>query len=106
MNTLLKAGAACGVAGLLALGAALPAAAQIVVRPYYGGPHVYVGPGYDAYAYSPGYGSYRGRYWDYPAGYDTGGMPYSRSELGWQGGWPSGAPANPCYPGQRAQNRC
>ncbi len=81
----------CGLAGVLAV-AAVPSSAQVVVEPYYG-----------AYAYAPGYGY---RSWDYPAGYDTGGVPYSYRDLGWQPGWPGTAPANPCYPTQRMQNRC
>jgi hypothetical protein len=98
-----KAAMACGVAGILTVAA--PASAQVVVvDPYYGGPYgAYAGP-YGGYAYSPGYRAYR--YWDYPAGYDTGGMPYSYRDLGWQPGPPGSAPANPCYPGQRSQNRC
>jgi hypothetical protein len=94
----------CGLAGALALAAATPLSAQvIVVGPPYGGPGVYVGP-YAGYAYAPGY---RGSSaWDYPAGYDTGGMPYSYRDLGWQPGPYGAAPANPCYPSQRWQNRC
>ena len=59
----------------------------VVVDPSYGygyGPQNYAGP-YGGSAYAPGYGS---RSWDYPAGDDIAG-PYS-----------------PCYPTQRAQNRC
>jgi hypothetical protein len=93
----------CGLAGTLALAAAMPSSAQVVVDPYYGPPHAYVGP-YSGYAYAPGYPV--SRYWDYPAGYDTGGMPYSYRDLGWQPGPPGSAPANPCYSTQRAQNRC
>jgi hypothetical protein len=52
--------------------------------------------GYSGYAYSPGYA----RSWDYPAGYDTSGMPYSYRDLGWR---PDGTV---CYPTLRAQNRC
>jgi hypothetical protein len=33
-------------------------------------------------------------------------MAFSTRDLGWQGGYPSGAPNNPCYIGQRMQNRC
>jgi hypothetical protein len=96
-----KAVAACGF--VAALAAAAPAAAQYYG--YYGGPQVYVSP-YGAYAYAPGY-RYGYRTWeDYPAGYDSGGMAYSYRELGWQPGPPGAAPANPCYPGQRFQNRC
>jgi hypothetical protein len=92
-----KAAAAIGfVAGLAA---ATPAAAQYYG--YYGGPRVFVSP-YGAYA--PGYAY--GGYWDYPAGYDSGGAAYSYRDLGWQPGPPGSAPANPCYPGQRFQNRC
>jgi hypothetical protein len=105
-NMIGKAVAACGLAGALLITAAAPSLAQIVVTdPYYGGPRVYAGP-YGDYAYSPGYrGGYRS--WDdYPAGYDSGGAAYSYRDLGWQPGFPGGAPANPCYPGQRFQNRC
>ena len=96
---------ACGIAGALAIGAAAPSLAQVVVvEPHYAyGPGVYVSPyAYGAYAYSPGY---RG-YWGPPIEYDSSGMAYSTRDLGWQGGWPSGAPNNPCFSGQRAQNRC
>jgi hypothetical protein len=91
-----KALAACGI--VAALAAAVPAQAQYYGG-YYGGPRVYVSP----YGYAPGgYG-----YWsDYPAGYDSGGAPYYYRDLGWQPGFPGGAPANPCNPGQRFQNRC
>jgi hypothetical protein len=93
----------CGLAGMLAV-AAVPASAQVVVvDPYYAGPRVYVGP-YSGYAYVPGPPVYRS--WDYPAGYDTGGMPYSFRDLGWQPGPPGTAPANPCVSSLRAQNRC
>jgi hypothetical protein len=92
---------------MLAMAAAAPSLAQaVVLDPYYGhfgGPQVYVSP-YSGYAYAPGYGGLP--YWDAPAGYDTGGMPYSYRELGVQPGPWSGAPANPCHPGLRAQNRC
>jgi hypothetical protein len=105
-SILRKAVIGLGVAGALAVAAAVPSLAQVVVvDPGYGygyGGRVYVGP-YGGYAYAPGYGS---RYWDYPAGYDTGGMPYSYRELGWQPGPPGSAPANPCWPSQRANNRC
>jgi hypothetical protein len=106
-NMIGKAAAACGLAGALVVAAAAPSLAQIVVvDPYYGGPQVYAGP-YGAYAYSPGYrGGYGYRAWDSPAGYDSGGAAYSYRDLGWQPGPPGGAPANPCYPGQRFQNRC
>jgi hypothetical protein len=97
---------ACGIAGALVIGAAAPALAQVVVvdPPYYGyGPRVYVSPyAYGGYAYAPGYGYY-GRA---PVEYDTSGMAFSTRDLGWQGGYPSGAPNNPCYIGQRMQNRC
>jgi hypothetical protein len=96
-----KAAIACGLAGALAIGAAAPSLAQFVVvvpdGPYYGGP-------YGHYAGPYGYRGYR--HWNDPAGYDTGGAPYSYGELGWQPGPFSGAPANPCYPGLRSQNRC
>ena len=99
-----KTALACGIAGILTVAAAVPALAQVVVvDPYYGGPYgAYAGP-YGGYGYSRGYRAYRG---DYPAGYDTGGMPFSYRELGWQPGPPGSAPANPCYPSQRAQNCC
>jgi opacity protein-like surface antigen len=102
--TIRKTALACGVAGILTLAAAAPALAQVVVvDPYYGGPYgAYAGP-YGGYGYSRGYRAYRD---DYPAGYDTGGMPFSYRDLGWQPGPPGAAPANPCYPSQRAQNRC
>jgi hypothetical protein len=105
----------CGLAGMLALGAAAPSLAQVVVDPYYGGAYGYVGPyghagpygyvsPYQGYAYVPGY---RGRRaWDYPLGYDNTGRPYFRDDLGWRPGPPSGAPANPCWEGQRQQNLC
>ena len=98
MNIICKAAMACALAVL----AAAPAAAQIIVEPY-GGP----------YAYTVRHALLRLclcagvpipeqlRY-----GYDTSGTPYSRDELGWQPGWNSGAPANPCWSGQRIQNRC
>lgn len=107
-----KAVLACGVVGVLTAVAVAPGLAQVVVVDPYGSPYgayagpygAYAGP-YGGYAYSPGYN--RGyRSWDYPAGYDSGGMPYSYRELGWQPGPPGSAPANPCYPGQREQNRC
>jgi hypothetical protein len=93
-----KAAAACGL--VAALAAAAPAQAQYYG--YFGGPVVVVSP-YGAYGYAPGY---RYGYWDYPAGYDSGGAAYSYRDLGWQPGLPGGAPANPCTPGQRFQNRC
>src|SRR5262249_47089513 len=43
---------------------------------------------------------------DYRLGYDNPGRPYSRDALGWRPGPPSGAPANPCWEGQRQQNLC
>ena len=49
---------------------------------------------------------YRGYYWRYPVGYDTGGAPFFYRDLGWQPGRPGGAPANPCSFGKRQQNRC
>src|SRR5207302_830440 len=93
-----------GIAGALAIVAASPSLAQVVVvdPPYRYGPRIYVSPeAYGGYAYVPGY-----RY-GYPIPqYDTGGAPYYPFELGWQPGPPGGAPSNPCYPGQRMQNRC
>jgi hypothetical protein len=97
-----KTVAACGLAGILTLAAAVPALAQVVVvDPYYGSPYgAYAGP-YGGYSYPSS------RYWgDYPAGYDTGGAPYSFRDLGWQPGPPGSSPANPCTPSQREQNRC
>ena len=104
-----KVAVACGVAGMLAV--ATPSLAQVVVvDPYYGGPYgAYAGPyggyagPYGGYAYVP-VPSYRS--WDAPAGYDTGGQPYSYRDLGWQPGLPGGAPSNPCHFGLREQNRC
>ena len=92
----------CGLAGSLVVAAVAPSLAQGVYgEPYYSAPQGYAG--YNGYAYAPGYAA---RSWDYPAGYDTSGMPYSYRDLGWQPGPPGTAPANPCYPSQRAQNRC
>jgi hypothetical protein len=88
---------------MLTIATAAPSLAQVVIDPYYAAPQIYVGP-YGGYAYAPGYRGFR--YWDGPAGYDTGGMAYSYRELGVQPGPWSGAPANPCTPGQRSQNRC
>ena len=79
---------ACGFAGFLTTATAAPTLAQIVVI----GPHPYRG--------------YYGYYHDFPAGYDTGGAPFSYRDLGWQPGYPGGAPANPCTIGRRQQNRC
>jgi hypothetical protein len=84
-----------GLIAMLAVTAAEPSSARVVVKRY--GAY---GP-YGGYAYVPGY-----RRWDYPAGYDTSGMPYSYGELGWQPGPRGAAPANPCLPSQRWQNRC
>jgi len=87
----------CGLAGALVVGAVAPSSAQgVYANPYYySAPQGYAG--YNGYAYSPGYVA---RSWDYPAGYDTGGMPYSYRDLGWR---PDGTV---CYPTLRAQNRC
>jgi hypothetical protein len=93
----------CGFVGFLT--PAAPAIAQVVVI----GPYPYVGPygaPYGGYAYAPRYRGYYGYYQDFPAGYDTGGMPFSYRDLGWQPGFPGAAPANPCTFGQRQQNRC
>jgi hypothetical protein len=108
-----KMAVCCGLAGMLSVSTAAPSLAQVVVDPYYGGsyarPYGYAGPygyasPYEDYAYVPGY---RGRRaWDYPLGYDTTGRPYFRDELGWKPGPRSGAPANPCWPGQREKNLC
>jgi hypothetical protein len=90
INILRKTAIGLGIAGTLAVAAATPSLARVVVvDPGYGygygyGPQNYAGP-YGGSAYAPGYGS---RSWDYPAGDDIAG-PYS-----------------PCYPTQRAQNRC
>jgi hypothetical protein len=101
-----KAAVVCGLTGVLAVAAAAPSLAQVVVvDPYYGGPYgnsYYAGP-YGGYAYAPGY---RYRYWNAPIEYDTSGMAYSTRDLGWQPGPPNGAPSNPCFSGQRAMNRC
>jgi hypothetical protein len=43
----------CGLAGTLALSAAAPSLAQVVVDPYYGGAYGYVGP----YGYAGPYGA-------------------------------------------------
>ncbi len=103
-NIVTRALAAGGLAGMLVAAAATSSVAQAVfLDPYYGGPRAYVSP-YNAYAYGPGYGP--SRYWDAPVGYDTGGMAYSYRELGVQPGPWTAAPSNPCYAGQRAQNRC
>ena len=83
-----------GLAGILAVAGAAPSSARIVRHGVYGP--------YGGYAYVPAYR----RSWDYPAGYDTSGMPYSYGELGWQPGPRGAAPANPCLPSQRWQNRC
>ena len=74
-----KAAIVGGLAGALVVGAVVPSLAQyVIVSP--GGPYVQSGPygGYaGGYAYAPG--GYilapRYRYWNDPAGYDTGGMP-------------------------------
>jgi hypothetical protein len=96
-NILRNAVIGCGLAGTLMLAAAGPSLAQGV----YADPYSYTAPqgyaGYSGYAYAPGYGA---RSWDYPAGYDTSGMPYSYRDLGPQ---PGGVV---CYPTLRAQNRC
>jgi hypothetical protein len=84
-----------GLIGILAMAAAESSSARVVKQSGVYGP-------YGGYAYVPGYR----RLWDYPAGYDTGGMPYSYGELGWQPGPRGAAPANPCLPSQRWQNRC
>jgi hypothetical protein len=88
INILRKTAIGLGMAGTLAVAAATPSLARVVVvDPGYGygyGPQNYAGP-YGGSAYAPGYGS---RSWDYPAGDDIAG-PYSQ-----------------CYPTQRAQNRC
>jgi hypothetical protein len=89
-----------GIGGALAIGAAVPSQAQY----YRYGPTVHVSPyAHGAYAYVPGY---RHWYWQPPVQYDTGGAPIPRGNLGWHGGPPTGAPANPCYLGQAMQNRC
>lgn len=109
MNPTRKMAVGCAVAGALAAGLAAPSLAQvIVVEPYYGGPYSYGGPypyasPYSGYAYVPGY---RGRAWEYPIGEDNTGRPYFRDELGWRPGPPGGAPANPCFDGQRQKNLC
>ena len=99
-NIIRNAIIAGGIAAALAIGVTAPSLAQT----YYGyGPRVYVSPyAYRGYAYVPGYR----RYWEPPLQYDTSGMAFSTRDLGWQGGPPTGAPANPCTLGQRMQNRC
>jgi hypothetical protein len=96
-NILRNAVIGCGLAGALVVAATGPSSAQS----YYGGPYAYTAPqgyaGYSGYAYAPGYASR----WDYPAGYDTSGMPYSYRDLVAPG--PNGTR---CYPTLRAQNRC
>jgi hypothetical protein len=100
MRHLIKAAAV----SLFAVGLASPSLAQVVVvHPYNAGPYGYVSP-YGGYAYVPTYRAYRAG--EYPIGEDTTGRPYFRSELGWRGGPPSGAPANPCWSGQREKNLC
>jgi hypothetical protein len=99
-----KAAVLCGLAGALTIGAVTPSLAQyVIIVP--GSPYGYHGGPYGGFAYAPGlYGGYQ--YWDRPAGYDTSGVPYSSSGLGWQWGPPSGAPSNPCSSGLRSFNRC
>jgi hypothetical protein len=70
--------------------------------PPYGSDPAYGGCGLAEYGYAPGYL----RNWYPVVEYDSSGAPFFRGELGWQGGPPSGAPANPCTLGQRQQNRC
>jgi hypothetical protein len=96
-NVLRNAVIGCALAGTLVLGAVAPSLAQVVyVDPYaYGAPQGYAG--YSGYAYVPGYASR----WDYPAGYDTSGMPYSYRDL-----WRPGPNGTRCYPTLRAQNHC
>ena len=69
----------CGLAVSLVLAAVAPSLAQgVYAEPYsYSAPQGYAG--YNGYAYAPGYAA---RSWDYPAGYDTSGMPYSYRDLG------------------------
>jgi hypothetical protein len=84
---------AASITGILAVAVATPSLAR---------PRIHVSPyAYGAYAYVPVYP----RYWP-PVQYDTGGAPIPRGNLGWQGGPPTGAPANPCHLGQAMQNRC
>ena len=106
-NRVRTAAIGCAFATALALSAATPSLAQIVVVDPYGGPYGYAGPypyasPYGGYAYAPGYR----RAWEYPIGEDSTGRPYFRDELGWRGGPPSGAPSNPCFEGQRQRNMC
>ena len=102
-NILRDAVIGCGLAGTLVLGAVAPSFAQgVYAEPYfYAAPQGYAGyagyAGYSGYAYAPGYASR----WDYPAGYDTSGMPYSYRDL-----WRPGPNGTRCYPTLRAQNRC
>ncbi len=96
-NVLRNAVIGCALAGALGVAATAPSLAQS----FYGGPYAYTAPqgyaGYSGYAYAPGYASR----WDYPAGYDTSGMPYSYRDL-----WAPGPNGTRCYPTLRAQNRC
>src|SRR5258708_33908472 len=97
-NILRDAVIGCGLAGTLVLGAVAPSFAQgVYVEPYfYTAPQGYAG--YAGYAYAPGYAS---RSWDYPAGYDTSGMPHSYRDL-----WRPGPTGTRCNPTLRAQNPC
>ena len=95
MSIVSKAATVCGIVGALALVAATPSSAQIFAPPYYGAPYGYAPYGYYGYYGTPD-----------PQDYDSGGAPYWGSELGWQPGWRNGAPANPCWLGQRIQNCC
>jgi hypothetical protein len=74
-----KAAALCAVAATLAVALATPS---------------------EAYRYR----AYRG--YAYVPQYDTSGALIDPRGLGWQGGRPSGAPANPCTIGRAQQNRC
>jgi hypothetical protein len=90
-NIIAMAAAAC----LLVAASAAPAVAQ-----YHYGPRAYVVVPHGGYGYA------YPRYGDYPAGYDSGGAPFSYRDLGWQPGPPGTAPANPCTFSLRQQNRC
>jgi hypothetical protein len=110
MNPIRKMAVCCTVAAAFVMSVAAPSLGQIiVVEPYYGGPYSYGGPypnasPYGGYAYAPAPGDRRA--WEYPIGEDNTGRPYFRDDLGWRPGPPRGAPANPCFDGQRQKNLC
>jgi hypothetical protein len=74
INILKKTMIGLGVAGTLAVAAATPSLARVVVvDPGYGYGYGYYADPYGGYAYAPGYGS---RSWDNRAGYDIGGLTH------------------------------